>query len=108
MDDEDMDDEDMDEDDMNMYESKSVKKTIFCALKHETLELIKSLNFFRVERALVFSEKFFHIKKESWLNRSITLFWYIFLDYRPFFLISSAIKKQEVQKINFKPFKSLF
>jgi hypothetical protein len=86
---------------------KSVKKTIFCALKHETLELIKSLNFFRVERALVFSEKFFRIKKESWLNRSITLFWYIFLDYRPFFLISSTIKKQEVQKINFKPFKTV-
>ena len=86
---------------------KSVKTTIFCGLKHETLELIKSLNFFRVERALVFSEKFFQIKKESWLNRSNTLFWYIFLEYGPFFPISSTIKKQEVRKINFKPFKTV-
>ena len=86
---------------------KSVKKTMFCGLKHETLELIKSLNFFRVDRALVFSKKFFQIKKECWFNHSITLFWYIFLQYRPFFLISSTIKKQGVKKINFKSFKTV-
>ena len=85
---------------------KSVEKPIFCGLKHEILELIKSLNFFRIDRALVFSEKFFQIKKESWFNRSITLFWYIFLEYQPSFLISSTIKKQWAHKINFKPFKT--
>ena len=86
----------------------STKRTLSFKLKHETRELIKSLNFFKGNRALILSERFFKIKKESWNKRSIIFFWYVFLNYQPFFLISITIKKIIIEKIGLKSVKSYF
>lgn len=86
--------------------NKIAKRTLFFNLRQETKELIKSLNFFKRNRALILSEKFFKIKKDFWIKGTIMLFWYIFLDYQPLFLVSFTMKKQLMEKIDLKLAKS--